>query len=208
MLPFARSSSRRLRNRRFGCSPLVNEAAADQLAVDLVGALPDLSDLGVAHQPLDPVVLAIAVATVELHGFGRDSHRQVRGAHLEHRGLDCEIVGPAVDKVRDVPQPRLAQSELGGEVGEHELDALELHDPPARLPALVDIGDRILEGGAGDPERVGGDTRPRLVERGEQQLQPGPRLAEQVGARYDAPGKRVRRSTRRGAPFGPPCGAP
>ena len=49
--------------------------------------------------------------------------------------------------------------------------ALELDDPPARLPPLVDVGDRVLERGARDAERVRGDAGPRLVERREQDLQ-------------------------------------
>ena len=83
-----------------------------------------------------------------------------------------------------MPQPSLTKREIGGEVGQHELNALELDDPPARLPALVDVEDGILEGGARDAERVRGDTRARLVERGEQHRKPGPRLAEQIGARH------------------------
>ena len=82
-----------------------------------------------------------------------------------------------------MPQPRLAQRQLGGEVGEQELNSLELDDPPPRLAALIDIGDGILERGAGDAERVRGDTRPRLVERGEQQRQAIARPGQQIGAR-------------------------
>ena len=41
----------------------------------LVRALPDLRDLRIAHQPLDPVVLAVAIAAVKLYGVGRDPHR-------------------------------------------------------------------------------------------------------------------------------------
>jgi hypothetical protein len=63
-----------------------------------------------------------------------------------------------------VPEPCLAHREIGGHVREHELDTLELDDPLSRLPALVDVGDGILECAARDPERVRGDARARLVE--------------------------------------------
>ena len=88
-------------------------------------------DLGVAEQALDAEILAIAVAAEELHRVGRDAHREVGGAQLEDRGLDREIRGAAIDEPPDMPQPRLGQRQVGGHVGEHELDALELDDAAA-----------------------------------------------------------------------------
>ena len=67
---------------------------------------------------------------------------------------------------------------------------MELDDAPPGLPPLVDIGDGILEGGAGDAERMGGDARSRLVEGGEQQLQALAGHTEQIGARHAAAVKR------------------
>ena len=145
------------------------KAAADQLAVDLVGAFPDLRDLGVAHQALDPVLLDVAVAAMQLHRLGRDAHRQIGGAQLQHRRLDTDIALPGIDQPRDMPQPSLAHRQLGRQIGEQELDALELDDAPPGLAPLVDVGDGVLEGGAGDAERMRGDARPRLVQRREQQ---------------------------------------
>ena len=52
----------------------MQEAAPDQLPVNLVRAFPDLSDLGVAHQALDAEVLAVAVPPEQLNGIGRGSH--------------------------------------------------------------------------------------------------------------------------------------
>src|SRR5271166_4260284 len=172
-----------------GCSALADEAAADEPAMNLVRTLPNLGDLGVTHQPLDPVFRAIAVPAVQLHSFRGDPHRQVRGAHLEHRGLDRKIVSTAVDEARDVPKPSLAQRKIGGEVGEQKLDALKLDDAPTRLPALVDVEDSVLKRGAGDAERVGSQTRTRDLSR---------RRAA-MAAR-----SRVRREGWRGAPGNPP----
>src|SRR5688572_30186296 len=82
---------------------LPDETAADKLPVDLVGAFPDLGDFRVAHQALDAVVLAVAVAAVQLHRFGGDAHREIGRAHLEHRRFDAELARAAVDEPRDVP---------------------------------------------------------------------------------------------------------
>ena len=116
---------------------------------------------------------------------------------------------PAVDQRRDMPQPGFAHRQIGGEIGQQELDALELDDAAAGLAALVDIGDGVLEGGAGDAERVRRDARARLVQRGEQQRQPVARRAEQVVARHPAVVERQRRG--RGGAVAescPPCAAP
>src|SRR5512135_93042 len=165
---------------------LFHEAAPDQLAMDLVGAFPDLCDLGVAHQALDAVVLAVAVAAVQLHRLGGDAHRQVRGAQLGDRSFDADVARARVDQARHVPQPGLALRELGGEVREQELDALEFDDAPPRLAPLIDVVDCVAEGRARDSQGMCRDARARLVQRGEQQLQAFARRGEQVRARHAA----------------------
>src|SRR5262249_53186774 len=49
-------------------SLLAHHLARDHEPLDLVRALVDLSDLGVAHHPLDGVLLHVAVATEDLDG--------------------------------------------------------------------------------------------------------------------------------------------
>jgi hypothetical protein len=46
-------------------------------ALDLVGALVDLGDLGVAHHALDGVVAHVTVAAEQLHRVGGNRHRNV-----------------------------------------------------------------------------------------------------------------------------------
>ena len=48
--------------RKSGPERLLQQLAGDHHALDLVGALVDLGDLGVAHHPLDREVLGVAVA--------------------------------------------------------------------------------------------------------------------------------------------------
>src|SRR5690349_1052568 len=117
----------------------LDEATANQLPVDLVRAFPDLRDLRIAHEPLDTIVLAIAIAAVELHRIRRNAHREIRSAQLEHGRFDGEIGRAAVDQRRDVPQPTLTHREVGCHVREHELYALKLDDTPSGLPAFVDV---------------------------------------------------------------------
>src|SRR6266851_6547151 len=180
----ATTPDKRRRGRRFQlcASTTRNKAAANQLAMDLVGAFPDLGDLGVAQQPLDPVILDVAIAAMELHRLGGDAHREIGGAHFQHRGFDGDVGGAAVDEAGDMPEPRLAHRQIGRHVRQQELDALKFDYAPARLTPLVDVADGVLEGGARDAEGVRGDARPRLVERRQQQLQAVARHADQIVA--------------------------
>src|SRR5690349_2034126 len=64
---------------------LLNQTAPDDEALNLVRAFVNLRDLGVAHVLLNRIVFAVAVASEELHGIGRDRHRHVGGEDLAHR---------------------------------------------------------------------------------------------------------------------------
>ena len=46
-------------------------------ALNLVGAFVDLGDLGVAHHPFDREIARVARAAEQLHGVGRDFHRDI-----------------------------------------------------------------------------------------------------------------------------------
>src|ERR671933_2080724 len=64
---------------RAGCRPLrlrpcPQYTAGDDEALDLLGALVDLRDLGVAHVALSRVLLDVAVAAKELQRVDGDSH--------------------------------------------------------------------------------------------------------------------------------------
>src|SRR3546814_13911891 len=68
----------------------------------------------------------------------------------------------------------------------HELDALIVYHAPVRLAPVVDVGDRILEGGPRDAEGVRRDARARLVQGAEEALQAFAGPADQVAARHAA----------------------
>src|SRR5581483_10221524 len=122
----------------------------------------------------------VAVAALELDRLGGDGHGGVRGGQLEDRRLDVEVGGPGVDQCTDVGQPGPGGGQVRGHVGDDELHALEGEDPPAELLAIVDVADGLLEGGGGDADRLGGDTRPGAVEHGEQDGEPVAQRAEHV----------------------------
>src|SRR3546814_17589120 len=73
----------------------------------------------------------------------------------------------------------------------HELDALIVYHAPVRLAPVVDVGDRILEGGPRDAEGVRRDARARLVQGAEEDLQAFPGPADQLARKNGVEGKSV-----------------
>ena len=101
--------------------------------LDLVGALVDLRDLGVAHHPLDGVLVDVAVAAQHLDGVGGHLHGRVAGEELGERGEMGDLGRVVVDQLRGVVDHRPGGGGLRLHVGDHELDRLELGDRLAEL---------------------------------------------------------------------------
>ena len=59
-----------------------DELRREHQALDLVGPLHDLQDLGVAEELLHQVILHVAVAAVDLHRVGGDLHGEVAAEGL------------------------------------------------------------------------------------------------------------------------------
>src|SRR4051812_29448534 len=171
---------RRPVGQRCSMSLRLPEAARDHETLDLVRALIDLGDLGVAHVALDRILAHVAVAAEHLYGLDGDVHRGVGGEQLGHRGVLAAVGLVAVD-LGARPVEQLAR---GGRprlhVGELELHALELGDRLPELPALVGVGDRVVDRALGDPPRLRGDAEPRVVERAERDVHALVDLADQV----------------------------
>src|SRR5882757_5652689 len=143
----------------------VQHVAGDHQALDLVGALEDLVDLGVAHEALDLEVAHVAGAAEDLYRVGRHLHRRVAGEALEHRRLGREAVPLfAVGHAGAVVEHAACRLGLHLHVGQHELDALELGNRLAELLAFAAIGDRGVDGALRQADRDRADRRPVEVE--------------------------------------------
>jgi len=77
---------------------IFGQGARDDKALDFAGALVDLGDFGVAHEALHVVLFHVAVAAVNLDGFGGDPHRSTGGIKFGHSGkgivVEMLIFGP------------------------------------------------------------------------------------------------------------------
>src|SRR3982074_2539845 len=67
---------------------LAEEAAADDGLLDLAGALADEQERRLTHEPLDLVLLGVAVAAVDAEGLGGHLGAVLAGDQLGHAGLD------------------------------------------------------------------------------------------------------------------------
>ncbi len=83
-------------------------------------------------------------------------------------------------EARGAQRQQPGRVDLGRHVGELELDRLVLGDRLAERPALLRVGERVLERGARDAERLGRDADPAAVERRHRDLEAAADLAEQV----------------------------
>src|SRR5207249_2132208 len=144
---------------------LLQHLACDHEPLDLVRALVDLRDLGVAHHPLDRVLLDVAVAAEDLDGVGRDVHRDIGAVELRHRGDLRQLgpIGPLVDQLPALVEEPARGLALRLHVGQGGGDQLVLRDRlPHRLARL-----RVLESVIGralrESEPLRADPRPRAV---------------------------------------------
>src|SRR5262249_5696093 len=165
-----------------GSIPRQVDLAGDHETLDLRGALVDLEQLGVAHQLLDRVLLDVAVAAEDLHRVRGDLHRGVGGEALRVRRLQRRPLA-LVEQPRRLPDEQPRRLDLGGHVGDEEVDALVHRDRLLELDALLRVLDRVLERRARDADCAGRRAGPRVVERLHRDLEALALLAEPVPRR-------------------------
>src|SRR3954447_11057305 len=148
------------------CSDLVplEQLLADDHALDLARALADQQQRRVAVDALDLVLLGVAVAAVDAQGLLGAEAAGLRGEELGHARLEVRaLAGVLHARGADGEHPR--GLELGGHVGELELDHLVLGDRLAERLALLGVLDRQLEGALGQADAAGGDVDAADLER-------------------------------------------
>src|SRR5512138_3685197 len=159
-------------------SGLAQQLLGDDHSLDLVRALVDLGDLGVAHEALDRELAGIAVAAEDLHRVGGHLHGGIGGQALRGRGLERGAGDPVIDEAGGVVHDQARGVHRHRHVREHELDALELPDGLVEGAALAGVGHRGVEARLGDADRLGPDGGPRLLEGLHRDLEPVPLRAQ------------------------------
>src|SRR6478752_9649497 len=156
------------------------QRAGDHEALDLVRALVDLRDLGVAEEALDRVLLDVPVAAQHLDGLDGDRHSRVRAEELRHRRVLAHVAVAPVHLCACLVEQLAACRALRLHVGELELDRLEGGDRLAELAALLRVGGRVVGRALGDSEGLGPDAEARMVKRAHRDLEALARVPDQV----------------------------
>ena len=142
----------------------------DDHPLDLVSALVDGGDLGVAVGPFHLHALEEAAAAVDLQGVVGDLQRDVRGVHFRHGGLHAIRRVLFLQLCRGVDEePGAAQ--LGRHIRQLEGDALLGRNGLSELNTLLGIAQRVLKRALGDAQRLRGDADASAVQRGHGNLE-------------------------------------
>src|SRR4051794_30887885 len=142
----------------------LQELLADHHALDLGRALADQEQRGVAVEPLDLVLLRVAVAAVDAEGVLHDLLAGLRGEQLRHAGLEVGALAGVLEP-RRLAREEPRRLHLGGHVGELELDRLVLGDRLAEGLALLRVAQRQLERALGDPDAASSHVHAADLER-------------------------------------------
>src|SRR4051794_11107162 len=169
---------------RSGSRPGSPHRPRDDDALDLVGALVDLGDLGVAHVALDRILLDVAVAAEDLDGLDGDAHRVVGGEELGHRAVLGQRGLAAVGHRARLVEQLARGGGAGLHVGELELDRLQVEDRLAEGDALARVLRGVVGRALGDAHGLRGGAQPRALECPERDAQAPALVADEVLVRH------------------------
>src|SRR5436190_1368578 len=145
---------------------VVENPARDEPQLHLRGALDDRELLGVPVVELRQMVFHVPGGAEHLQGLSRDLHRQLGGVVLRHRQERDVLLGEqaAVGHPRGAVGEQPRGLDLGCELGDLPLDALEVGDRLTERLALLHVLDRVHQCALGEPDPAGGHDRPHRVE--------------------------------------------
>ena len=146
--------------------------------MQLVVALDDLEDLGVAQVPGDRVLVGDAVGAVDLEGVGGGLQGDVGRGHLRHR----RGVARPEPVILEVGQPVGEQPRALGaadHVAQHLLHHLELADRLLEDTALPCVVGRDVNAGLREPDRARGNAEAAVLDGVHRDLEPLPLLAHE-----------------------------
>ncbi len=156
----------------------------DHQALNLVGALEDLHDLGLAHVSLDAIVAGVPGAAEHLHGVGGHFHRCVGGDQLGDAGLR-RILKAEIASARGIEVGCPCADDRGAHISQQEAEPLVVDDLAAERRSFVRIPHCLVQRGLRQSGGHCGDAQPAGVQCAESDLQPLP-VGTDAAVRRDA----------------------
>ena len=142
---------------------LLLQLAGDDGALDLVGALVDLKDLGIPHQLLHGVVLHVAVAAHDLNAVHGALHAGVGAEGLGNGGLHGK--GQALVHQLSCVEVHLPGGlDLNLHIRQHDLHRLEVGDGLTELLALLGVLRGLLNDSLADADAKCAHARTGVVQ--------------------------------------------
>src|ERR1700729_2517606 len=141
----------------------LEDLAGNDHALDLAGAFADGTELDVAIELLSRIILDETIAAEELDSLVADAHGDFAGEELGHGRLTGDLAAGILENSSALGE-KACGIQLGSHVGELPLDALELGDGFAELPAFLDVFEGSLECAAADAEGECSDGDASAVE--------------------------------------------
>src|SRR3954451_3967137 len=136
---------------------------SDDVEHDLVGARADAVQAHVAPDALDPVLLHVARAAVDLDALVGDLDGDARGVQLGHRDLADRVLA-VLEAPRGDVDHLAGGLGLGRHLGELVADDLEVADLPAERLALEGVLHGHLEAALGARDAPRGADQPLALE--------------------------------------------
>src|SRR3546814_17647389 len=92
----------------------------------------------------------------------------------------ADVGNTCINLAANMHEPGIAQRQFASELGQPELDALELYNLLARLLATIDVGHRVFTSRRGNPDSMGNTRWTRLIKRRQQKVNPLTRSPQQI----------------------------
>ena len=145
--------------------------AGSQQPVDLIGAFEDAIDAGIAIRPLHGIILMVAVAAVDLHGFIHHVIERLRTEDLEEGAFGGELFAgfhQRLARILNVADQAIRHALIhvhpDRHFGQLVLDQAELGDGFSESPALPGVADRAGQRLAAFAVRGHGQRQPPDVQ--------------------------------------------
>jgi hypothetical protein len=130
---------------------------------DLVGSFEDLVDSEITQEPLDGVILEVAVASVHLEAVVHDVEALVGRELLGHRAVHRVVGVLRCDQVGSMSYHKARSFKVSGHLRKLELEVLVVSDRSTELFSALDVLGGRLDTGRGSTKGAARDVQSATI---------------------------------------------